>query len=92
MQIGSPRKIRQRPPRVSKGRVRDGKRRRRVHHSLLKRGIIGAFHHVSDKHLPRYLAEFDRRWNTRSTTDGERAVRVIETAIGKRLTYSDTIA
>lgn len=31
------------------------------YHSLLKRGIIGAFHHVSDKHLPRYLAEFDRR-------------------------------
>lgn len=59
------------------------------YHSLLKRGIIGAFHHVSDKHLPRYLAEFDRRWNTRATTDGERAVRVIETAIGKRLTYAD---
>ncbi|WP_423605664.1 IS1595 family transposase [Sphingomonas sp. MS122] len=35
------------------------------YHSLLKRGIIGAFHHVCDKHLPRYLAEFDRRWNTR---------------------------
>ena len=35
------------------------------YHSLLKRGIIGAFHHISDKHIPRYLAEFDRRWNTR---------------------------
>lgn len=58
------------------------------YHSLLKRGIIGAFHHVSDKHLPRYLAEFDRRWNSRTTTDGERTVRVIETAIGKRLTYN----
>lgn len=61
-------------------------------HSLLKRGIIGAFHHVSDKHLPRYLAEFDRRWNTRATTDGERTVRVIEAAIGKRLTYSSTVS
>ncbi|KFG90225.1 putative transposase for insertion sequence element [Sphingobium herbicidovorans NBRC 16415] len=61
------------------------------YHSLLKRGIIGSFHHVSDKHLPRYLAEFDRRWNTRKERDGARTVRVIETAIGKRLTYSETV-
>lgn len=58
------------------------------YHSLLKRGIIGAFHHISDKHIPRYLAEFDRRWNTRNDRDGDRAVRVIETAFGKRLTYA----
>lgn len=59
------------------------------YHSLLKRGIIGAFHHISDKHIPRYLAEFDRRWNTRGTTDGQRAVSVITTAFGKRLFYAD---
>lgn len=58
------------------------------YHSLLKRGIIGAFHHISDKHIPRYLAEFDRRWNTRKERDGDRTVRVIETAFGKRLTYA----
>lgn len=57
------------------------------YHSLLKRGIVGAFHHVSEKHLGRYLAEFDRRWNTRTISDGERAVSVIRTAFGKRLTY-----
>jgi len=62
------------------------------YHSLLKRGIIGAFHHISDRHMPRYLAEFDRRWNTRSERDGERTVGVMQTAIGKRLTYRDTIA
>jgi len=62
------------------------------YHSLLKRGIIGTFHHVSDKHLPRYLAEFDRRWNTRNDRDGGRAVRVLETAIGKRLTYKTTVS
>jgi transposase-like protein len=62
------------------------------YHSLLKRGIIGAFHHISDKHIPRYLAEFDRRWNTRSERDGSRAVSVITTAFGKRLTFADTIA
>jgi transposase-like protein len=61
------------------------------YHSLLKRGIIGAFHHISDKHLPRYLAEFDRRWNTRKERDGARTVDVIGTAIGKRLTYKDTV-
>jgi transposase-like protein len=61
------------------------------YHSLLKRGIVGAFHHISEKHLGRYLAEFDRRWNTRKQSDGERAVNVIKTAIGKRLTYVEMI-
>lgn len=58
------------------------------YHSLLKRGIIGAFHHVSDKHLSRYLAEFDRRWNSRKMTDGDRAVSVLRTAPSKRLRYA----
>ena len=62
------------------------------YHSLLKRGIIGAFHHISDKHIPRYLAEFDRRWNTRTDRDGDRTVAVIRTAFGKRLTYQETVA
>lgn len=62
------------------------------YHSLLKRGIIGAFHHVSDKHLPRYLCEFDRRWNTRSDRDGARVVNVINTAFGKRLRYAEMIS
>ena len=57
------------------------------YHSLLKRGIIGTFHQLSDKHLFRYLNEFDYRWNTRKMTDGERTVRVIEAAPKKRLTY-----
>jgi transposase-like protein len=62
------------------------------YHSLLKRGIMGAFHHVSEKHLPRYLAEFDRRWNTRDISDGDRAVSVIATAVGKRLKYAEMVA
>ena len=62
------------------------------YHSLLKRGIIGAFHHISDKHIPRYLAEFDRRLNTRSESDGARTVNVIATAFGKRLTYAETVS
>jgi len=59
------------------------------YHSLLKRGIIGAFHHVSDKHLPRYLGKFDRRWNTRKEPDGVRTANVIQTAIGKRIRYQE---
>jgi transposase-like protein len=35
--------------------------------SLLKRGIIGNYHKVSVKHLPRYLAEFTYRFNNRET-------------------------
>ena len=62
------------------------------YHSLLKRGIIGTFHHVSDKHLDRYLAEFDRRWNTRDESTGDRAVSVMRTAAGKRLKYAEAVA
>jgi len=40
--------------------------------SLLKRGIVGVFHHVSAQHLPLYLAEFDHRHNCRKMSDGER--------------------
>lgn len=56
------------------------------------RGIVGAFHHVSERHLDRYLAEFDLRWNTRDMSDGERAFGVLQTAIGKRLTYDNVVA
>jgi len=37
--------------------------------SLLKRGINGAFHHVSAKHLPRYLNEFMWRFNNRENDE-----------------------
>lgn len=55
--------------------------------SILKRGIIGTFHHVSRQHLHRYLSEFDFRYNSRDTTDGERALLAIKGTEGKRLTY-----
>lgn len=59
------------------------------YHSLLKRGIIGTFHHVSDKHLPRYLSEFDWKWNTRKLADGARAIETIKGMPGKRLVYKE---
>lgn len=33
--------------------------------SMLKRGINGTHIHVSEKHLPKYLGEFEYRWNMR---------------------------
>jgi len=55
--------------------------------ALLKRGMMGAFHNVSEAHLYRYLAEFDFRHNSRRTTDGERAEELLRGAKGKRLMY-----
>ena len=40
--------------------------------SLLKRGVVGTFHHVNAQHLPLYLAEFEHRHNFRKISDGER--------------------
>lgn len=55
--------------------------------SLLKRGLIGTFHHVGEQHLQRYVKEFDFRWNHRKITDAERAAFALKGISGKRLTY-----
>ena len=57
--------------------------------ALLKRGIYGTFHNVSRKHLHRYLAEFDFRWNGRKIDDGARTALAIRNAAGKRLRYRE---
>lgn len=57
--------------------------------SLLKRGIFGAYHHVSKEHLPRYCDEFSFRWNTRKLTDGARFVAALAATEGKRLTFGN---
>ncbi len=57
---------------------------------MLKRGVYGTFHHVSEAHLNRYLAEFDFRYNTRTAlgiTDSERSDELLRGIAGKRLTY-----
>jgi transposase-like protein len=58
--------------------------------SILKRGIIGTYHHVSEQHLHRYTAEFDFRYNTRKLDDFERADENLLGSVGKRLTYRRT--
>jgi len=54
---------------------------------LLKRGIMGSFHHVSPQHLFRYCDEFSFRWDHRYVTDSERTADAIKGAEGKRLKY-----
>ena len=56
----------------------------------LKRGINGSYHHVSQRHLHRYLSEFDFRWNARDATDSARTVAALGQAEGKRLMYRDS--
>ena len=58
--------------------------------SILKRGIIGVYHHVSKAHLQRYCTEFDFRYNTRKLNDFERSEQSLLGAVGKRLTYRRT--
>ncbi|MDA8390888.1 MAG: IS1595 family transposase [Gammaproteobacteria bacterium] len=61
--------------------------------AILKRGLYGTFHHVSEKHLQRYATEFDFRWNTRAKlgfSDTDRANAALKGITGKRLTYRRT--
>ena len=58
--------------------------------SIFKRGMRGIYQHCAEKHLHRYLAEYDFRFNHRIALgfdDGERAAMALKGAEGKRLTY-----
>jgi transposase-like protein len=60
---------------------------------VFKRGMRGTYQHCAEKHLHRYLAEFDFRYNNRKglgVEDAERAARMVKGAKGKRLTYQTT--
>jgi transposase-like protein len=61
--------------------------------ATLKRGIMGTYHHVSEQHLNRYLAEFSFRHSERQAlgvNDVERSTKVLKGIVGKRLTYRGT--
>jgi hypothetical protein len=63
--------------------------------SIFKRGMRGVYQHCAEKHLHRYLAEFEFRYSHREATgcnDGDRADRMLRGIVGKRLTYQTTAA
>ena len=58
--------------------------------SIFKRGMKGTYQHCGEKHLHRYLAEFDFRYSNRvrlGVDDVERTARAVKGIVGKRLTY-----
>jgi transposase-like protein len=63
--------------------------------SILKRGLNGTYHYVSEAHLQRYVNEFSFRYNNRAAlgvSDQERADNTLRQIAGKRLTYRPTQA
>ena len=61
--------------------------------SVFKRGMKGVYQHCNEKHLHRYLAEFDFRYNNRErlgVNDMERTEAALAGIVGKRLTYHPT--
>lgn len=60
------------------------------YYSIFKRGMKGIYQHCAEKHLHRYVAEFDCRYNHRvalGVTDGARTEAALRGIVGKRLTY-----
>ena len=63
------------------------------YYSIFKRGMTGVYQHCSEKHLHRYLAEFDFRYSNRialGIDDTTRARNALRGIVGKRLTYRDS--
>ena len=61
--------------------------------SVFKRGMKGTYQHCQEKHLHRYMAEFDFRYNHRvklGVTDMGRTTVALFGAKGKRLLYRDS--
>jgi hypothetical protein len=57
---------------------------------VFKKGMRGVYQHCAEKHLHRYLSEFDFRFNHRVAVgvgDIDRTKHAIKGAAGKRLTY-----
>ncbi len=60
--------------------------------ALLKRGYHGTYHHMSERHLNRYVGEFSGRHNDRSADTIDQMARIAQGMAGKRLRYRDLIA
>ena len=51
--------------------------------AIVKRGLNGTFHHVSPRHLKRYIGEFDFRYNNRKVKDSDTSINAILATKGK---------
>jgi hypothetical protein len=63
------------------------------YYSVFKRGMKGVYQHCKEKHLHRYLSEFDFRYSNRialGVDDVARSDRALKGIVGKRLTYRAT--
>ncbi len=63
------------------------------YYSIFKRGMKGVYQHCAEKHLHRYVAEFDFRYNHRvklGVSDAARTEAALRGIVGKRLTYRDS--
>ena len=64
------------------------------YYSIFKRGMKGIYQHCQEKHLHRYMAEFDFGYSNRvklGVNDTARADRALKGVVGKRLTYQTTV-
>ena len=62
-------------------------------YSVFKRGMKGVYQHCSEKHLHRYVSEFDFRYNNRvklGVDDLARTDTALRGIVGKRLFYRDS--
>ena len=58
--------------------------------SILKRGLVGTFHHIEAQHLSSYLSEFEYRFNRRKVSDGARFSPLMGRTQGWLLWYCQT--
>ena len=59
--------------------------------TTLKRGYDGVYHHMSPKHLNRYIDEFAGRHNSRPSDTIDQMSAIACQSVGKRLRYIDLI-
>ena len=60
--------------------------------AMLKRGYQGTYHHMSSKHLDRYVTEFEGRHNVRHADTIDQMTGIAAGMVGKRLRYHDLVA
>ena len=60
--------------------------------ALLKRGYHGTYHHMSEKHLNRYVGEFAGRHNDRRSDTIDQMAALVRSMVGKRLRYRDLVS